>query len=211
MVARWRSRYPDHAFVAYVNTTAEVKAAVDICCTSSNAVQVVRSLPQKGVVFLPDKNLGAYVRRMVPEKEIVLWPGFCVVHERAGLDAVLKTREQHPEARLIAHPECPADILEMADAVRSTGGMFEDLAEHPAAKTVIVVTEWGILHALRKAFPDRTFIEPARRMECSNMKKINARKLLSCLKKDRYRVSVDPGIAGKARQSIERMLTAGAV
>jgi quinolinate synthase len=204
-VREWRKCYPDYSFVAYVNTTAEVKAEVDICCTSANAVEIVRKIPQKKIVFLPDKNLGAYVRRMVPEKEIVLWPGFCVVHEKADPESILNAKLQHPGSSVLAHPECPAEILDIADAVLSTGQMFDYVERHENISDFIIVTEWGIIYSLNKRF-GRNFFEPSRRMECSNMKKITAPKLLKSLETFDFKVEVDPSVAVKALRPIERML-----
>jgi quinolinate synthase len=206
MVRDYREKYPDHAFVAYVNTSAEVKSLVDICCTSSNAVQVVRSIRNDRIVFLPDKNLGAYVKRQVTDKEIVLWPGFCVVHENADLGSIIRAKEEHPGALLMAHPECRAEVLEIADGICSTGQMFEFVEKHPGTSEFITVTEWGITHALRKRFPGKSFIEPLQRMECRNMKKTTADKLLASLKNGVYRVTVPEPIAARARETIEKMI-----
>ncbi len=205
MVRDWRARYPEHAFVAYVNTTAEVKAEADICCTSANAVEIVKGLPQKKIVFLPDKNLGAYVKRMVPEKEIVLWPGFCVVHEKADPESVLKAKNKHPEAAVLVHPECPSVIIEMADAVLSTGQMFGYVESHALTRDFIIVTEWGIIYSLQKRF-GRNFFEPLKRMECANMKRVTVQKLLKSLETLDFKVRVDPTVSLRAVKPIERML-----
>lgn len=206
MVQEWRRQYPDHAFVAYVNTSAEVKALVDICCTSSNAVKVVNSIRNDKIVFLPDKNLGAYVQRQVKDKQIVLWPGFCVVHENTDLASVIKMKEKHPKALVMVHPECRGEVLDLADGICSTGQMFEFVEKNPAIRDYIVVTEWGITHALKKRFPDREFHEPGKRMECRNMKKITLEKLRDCLKNGVHRVTVPGETAVKARKAIEKML-----
>jgi quinolinate synthase len=207
MVEEWRKNYPDYTFVAYVNTSAEVKALSDVCCTSSNAVAIVKSINNDKIVFLPDKNLGAYVASQVPEKNIALWPGYCVVHETADLAALAETKAGHPSGLVMVHPECPKDFLELADGILSTGQMFRFVEQHPETREFIVVTEWGINYALQKRFPDRTFIEPARRMECRNMKKITPDKVLNSLKKMEYIVKVKPDTADKARVSIEKMLS----
>lgn len=206
MVKEWRKQYPDHTFVAYVNTSAEVKAQVDICCTSSNAVNVVNSIKNDKIVFLPDRNLGAYVKRQVKDKEIILWPGFCVVHENTDLASVVKMKEQYPRALVMVHPECRSEVLALADGICSTGQMFEFVEKNPAIRDYIVVTEWGIVHALKKRFPDREFHEPGKRMECRNMKKISLEKLRDCLKKEVFRVTVPAETAVMARKSIEKML-----
>ncbi|MEJ5285060.1 MAG: quinolinate synthase NadA [Brevinematales bacterium] len=205
MVLEWRKLYPDAAFVAYVNSTAKVKALVDICCTSSNAVKVVNSLDAKRVVFLPDKNLGRYVKERV-DKEVILWPGYCVVHENVNLDDVIQVKKKHPGALIMAHPECPEEIVKIADGVCSTGQMFDFVKQNENVKEFIVVTEWGINHALKKMFPEKVFIEPKKRMECVNMKKITLEKLYNSLEKEVYEVSIDENISEKARISIEKML-----
>lgn len=205
-VRRWRKQYPEHTFVAYVNSSAEVKAEVDICCTSANAIDIVQKIPNNKIVFLPDKNLGRYVQKHVPEKEIVLWPGFCVVHETADLEAILQTKEKHPQALIIAHPECPEEIQNIADGICSTGQMIQFVENHPTTKEFIIVTEWGMVYALSKKFPDRVFIEPAQRMECKNMKRITLPKVYDALKEEKFIVKVPEDIRIKALQSIERML-----
>ncbi len=205
MVDEWRKLYPDAAFVAYVNSTAEVKARVDICCTSSNALKIVNSLKEKQVVFLPDKNLGRFVKERV-DKEVILWPGYCVVHENVILSDVLEVKEKHPSALVMVHPECPKEVVDIADGVCSTGQMFDFVRNNEKAKEFIVVTEWGINHALKKTFPEKVFIEPKRRMECVNMKKITLEKLYNSIEKETEEIKIDKNISEKAKISIEKML-----
>jgi len=205
-VRKWRKQYPNHTFVAYVNSSAQVKAEVDICCTSANAVDIVRRIPNTRIVFLPDRNLGRYVQKHVPEKEIVLWPGFCVVHETADLASILEAKHTHPKALVIAHPECPEEIQQIADGVCSTGQMVSFVENHPETEEFIVVTEWGMVYALQKKFPNKTFLEPTRRMECKNMKRITLEKLYDSLVEEKYVVKVDEETSQKARKSIEKML-----
>lgn len=206
IVKEWRKRYPEHTFVAYVNSSAEVKALSDICCTSSNAVQIVRKLANDKIVFLPDKNLGAYVQKLVPEKEIILWPGYCVVHENADLQKIIKAKNENPDALIIAHPECRNEVLEIADGICSTGQMVDFVNNNMNVRKFIIVTERGMIHSLRKNFKDKIFIEPGSVMQCANMKKITIQKLYDSLLNKVYRVSVSPETAGKARESIEKML-----
>lgn len=205
-VRRWRQHYPNHTFVAYVNSSAEVKAEVDVCCTSANAVEIVHRLPNNKIVFLPDKNLGRYVQKKVPEKEIILWPGFCVVHETAHLEAIIQTKEAHPKALILVHPECPEEIQNIADGICSTGQMVSFVENHPDTQEFIIVTEWGMTYALQKKFPTKKFIEPYQRLECKNMKRITLQKLYDALQEEKYIVKVDEEIACKARKSIEQML-----
>jgi quinolinate synthase len=142
---------------------------------------------------------------MVPEKEIVLWPGFCVVHEKADPVSVLKAKSEHPDAKVLAHPECPSEILDIADAVLSTGQMFSYVENNPLVRDFIIVTEWGINYSLKKMC-GRNFIEPSKRMECSNMKRITADKLLKSIITLDFKVKVDPSLASRALIPIEKML-----
>lgn len=208
-VKEWKAKYPGYAFVAYVNTLAEVKAEVDVCCTSSNAVKIVESVDNDKIVFLPDRNLGDYVRRRTG-KEIVLWPGYCPIHDTVLPAAVSEARKSFPDALLMAHPECPEPVRALADEVCSTGQMFGVVERHPGRERFVVVTEWGMNYALKERFPGREFFEPARRMECPNMKKITPEKLLAALRGEedggRYEVEVPADTADRARISIEKML-----
>ncbi|MGH7753569.1 MAG: quinolinate synthase NadA, partial [Gemmatimonadales bacterium] len=154
----WKERYPGHAVVTYINSSAEVKAMSDICCTSANAVSVVRSLPSRRILFTPDRNLGRWVARQVPEKEIVVYDGVCPTHDVLRDASLIRTRAEHPGAVVLAHPECREDVLALADEVCSTAGMAAAVARHPQARTFIVATEWAIVHQLKKRFPDREFV-----------------------------------------------------
>lgn len=206
MVLNWKKMYPDAAFVAYVNSTADVKAVVDICCTSSNALRVVASLKEKRVVFLPDKNLGSYVKEQIKDKEIILWPGYCVVHENVNVEDVLRVKEKYPDALVMVHPECRKEVRNLADGICSTGQMFDFVASHSETKRFIVVTEWGINYALKKRFPEKEFIEPAKRMECKNMKKITLQKVLNALERETFEVKIPSATIEKAKAVIEKML-----
>src|SRR3989344_5498339 len=147
-----RKEYPDAAVVCYVNSSAEVKAESDIACTSANAVQVVKSLPHKQIIFVPDKNLGHYVRRFCPEKEIILWQGFCTTHIRVTAEDVKQAKAKYPDAPFIAHPECPPDVIDIADHVCSTSG-FSSYISKSDADTFIIGTEAGIIFKLKKDHP----------------------------------------------------------
>src|SRR5512136_3318002 len=151
----WKERYPDAAVVTYVNSTAEVKALSDVCCTSANAASVVRSLPQRKILFTPDRNLGAWVKSKVPEKEIVVYDGCCPVHDVLRSASVDKVKAGHPGAVVIAHPECRADVLDVADEVCSTTAMLGAVGRHPEARTFIVATEHGIVHQMKQKWPGR--------------------------------------------------------
>jgi quinolinate synthase len=199
-----KKEHPLAATVCYVNTTAEVKAESDICCTSSNAVQIVASLPQRDIIFVPDINLGRYVESQTGKK-MVLWPGYCIVHSRFSVEDVQKARKAHPEAELIVHPECPQQIIRLADGVYSTTGMCVRVKES-RAKEFIIGTETGILHRMRKENPDKKFYPLAECAVCANMKKNSLEKVLWALEDMKNIVKVAPAISAKAKKAIDRML-----
>lgn len=204
----WRAKYPGVPVVTYVNSTAEVKALTDICCTSANAVEVVRSLGVDRVLFAPDRNLAAWVATQVPEVEIVAWPGFCPTHERITAAQVLAARSAHPGAEVLAHPECRPEVLALADAVLSTSGMLRRAASSPA-REFIVVTEEGLRHGLKKAAPDKTFHTLDEPPVCPNMKKTTLPKVLAALETLETRIEVPQAIAAAALASVERMIAIG--
>ena len=154
----WKEKYPEHTVVTYVNSTAEVKALSDICCTSANAVSVVRSLPTDKVLFTPDRNLGRWVADQVPEKEVVIYDGACPIHDIMRGADMRKTIDATKDANVVAHPECRQDVLELADEICSTTAMLGVPAKYPDAKTFIVATENGIIHQLKKRYPDKEFV-----------------------------------------------------
>jgi len=207
---KWKERYPDHTVVTYINSSAEVKALSDICCTSANAVSVVRSLPGRRVLFTPDRNLGRWVARQVPEKEIVVYDGACPTHDVLRDASVEIARRDHPGAVLIAHPECREDVLALADEICSTSGMLDAVRRHPEARTFLVATEWALIHQLKKRFPDRQFI-PADgcvgcRLHCPYMKMIGLDAVERSLRENVFEITVDPQDAALARRALERMM-----
>jgi quinolinate synthase len=207
----WKRRYPDHTVVTYVNSTAEVKAMSDICCTSANAVSVIRSLPSKKILFTPDRNLGNWVKKQVPEKEIVIYDGACPTHDVLRGANVAKTRSMFPDAVVIAHPECREDIIAMADEVCSTSGMIDKIAKYPNAKTFIVATESGIIHQMKKRYPDREFIMAdgciGCRLHCPYMKMISLADVKRSLIEDKFEITVEADVLEGARRALERMLS----
>ncbi len=206
----WKARHPGHAVVTYVNSTAEVKALSDICCTSANAASVVRSLPEKKIIFTPDRNLGAWVKSKVPEKEIVIYDGCCPVHDVLRSASVDRVKHAKPAAVIIAHPECRADVLDVADEVCSTTAMLGAVARHPAARTFIVATEHGIVHQLKRRYPDREFVIAdgciGCRMHCPYMKMIDLPMLRDALARGKHEIEVEPDVADGARRALERMI-----
>ena len=200
----WKSRYPGRKVVSYVNTTAEVKAESDICCTSSNAVKVVESLPDDEILFVPDKNLAAYVARRV-KKKIIAWDGYCYVHNQILAADVVAKKEKHPEAEVWVHPECRPEVIDLADKVISTGNMVK-AAEETSAEEVLIGTEAGILYRLRKENPRTTFIPVKDLAFCSNMKKINLIKVWKALEEMQFLIEVPAAISQRARGAIEKMI-----
>ena len=206
----WKERYPDHVVVTYVNSSAEVKALSDICCTSANAASVVRSLPQRKILFTPDRNLGNWVKKKVPEKEIVVYDGCCPVHDVVRGASVEKVKHERPEAVVIAHPECRDDVLALADEVCSTTAMLAAVDRHPEAKTFIVATEHGMLHQLRLRHPDKEFVVAdgcvGCRMHCPYMKMVDLVMVRNALALGKHEVVVPPDVAEGARRALERMV-----
>jgi quinolinate synthase len=208
---QWKERYPGHAVVTYINSSAEVKALSDICCTSANAVSVVRSLPERRILFTPDRNLGRWVARQVPEKEVVVYDGACPTHDVLRDASVARVKGERPEAVVIAHPECREDVLAMADEVCSTSGMIAAVERHPEARTFIIATEWALIHQLRRRYPEREFI-PADgcigcRLHCPYMKMITLETVRRSLLESVFEIDVDPDDAAGARRALERMMS----
>jgi len=216
----WKAEHPGAAVVSYVNTTAEVKAESDYCCTSSNAAQVVRSIPEdREILFCPDMFLGAHVQR-VTGRRLTIWMGECHVH--AGIDPadLDRMRVRHPDAELLIHPECGCttstlyrqshgDLQGTSVVVASTEGMVRHAADSPAS-TFIVATEVGILHRMEKFAPQKRFVPASRDAVCKYMKKITPEKVADALERMEPQVTVAPEIAGRARQAIDRMLAVAA-
>jgi quinolinate synthase len=206
----WKARYPDHAVVTYVNSTAEVKAMSDICCTSANAVSVIRSLESDKILFTPDRNLGNWVKKQVPEKEVVVYDGACPTHDVLRGANVNKARSVFPDAVVIAHPECREDIIALADEVCSTTAMLGRIAKYPDTKTFIIATESGIVHQMKKRYPDREFIMAdgciGCRLHCPYMKMISLRDVRRSLVEGKFEIEVEPDVMEGARRALERML-----
>ena len=207
---KFKEQYPDHLVITYVNCTAELKALSDIVCTSSNAVQIVESLPKdQKIIFGPDKNLGAYVAKKTG-RDLVLWNGACMVHEIFSREKITKLKERYPNAKLLAHPECEEVILQMADYIGSTTGILKYAAKHDD-KEFIVATESGILHQMQKENPDKVFIPAPPNNNCAcndcpHMKRNTLEKLYLCLKNELPEITVPQHIIDRAVKPIERML-----
>jgi len=206
----WKERYPGYEVVTYVNSTAEVKAESDICCTSANAVSVVRSLDNDKILFTPDRNLGRWVAQQVPEKEVVIYDGACPTHDILRSASVEKTRNDYPEAVIIAHPECRQDVVEIAHEVCSTTGMIDVVGKYPGTSTFIVATENGMLHQLKERYPDREFVAAdgciGCRLHCPYMKVTGLQDLYFSLLEERFEIELDDQVIRDARNSLERMM-----
>ncbi len=200
-----KEEYPDAAVVCYVNSSAEVKAESDICCTSSNALKVVQSIKNKQVIFVPDENLGSYVASKVTDKEILLWRGFCITHKRVKTEEVQKIRELHPKAKILMHPECEPEVQKLADFLGSTSEIIKHAAEIPE-KDIIIGTEEGVLHTLKKQNPEKNFYLLSTGLICTNMKKTRLEDVHSALLNMKHEIHVDEAVRLKALRSLEEML-----
>ncbi|MCK4278814.1 MAG: quinolinate synthase NadA [Desulfurellaceae bacterium] len=203
-VLRKKKELGDVAVVSYVNTTAEVKTVSDICCTSANAVDVVKAIPQNRILFVPDKNLGEYVKKNVPDKEILLWDGYCYVHTAIKKKDILKIKEKYPDAKLAAHPECSKEIRDMADAIGSTTGVI-NFATQTNIKRVIIGTEQGVTYPIKKKVPEKELFI-LKEAICKDMKKTDMLKLRDALLYERYEIKLPAYILENARKPIQRML-----
>ncbi len=198
-----QSQYPKAKTVCYVNTTAETKANCDVCCTSANAVDIVKNLDTQQVIFLPDKNLADYVQSQLPEKEIIPWDGFCYVHNKILANKLELGKANHPNARVIVHPESPAEVIALADHVTSTTGMIR-YAKNSNANEFIIVTEVGMTERLQIEIPDKKFYSVGG--ICTQMKKNTLENVLESLEQKKYVVEVDGAIANKAKNALDKML-----
>jgi len=197
--------YPNAKVVCYVNTTAAVKAESDICCTSSNAVKIVSSIPEdEDIIFVPDKSLGAYVSSCLG-REMIYWEGYCPTHHRILADQIVKMKSDHPDAEVVVHPECTPDVIALADHVASTTGIL-NYAKSSNSKEFVIGTEIGILHRMKKENPDKTFMPVTPLSDCPNMKLNTLEKLLWSLEDIQFVVTVPEEIAIEARKAIQRML-----
>jgi quinolinate synthase len=200
-----KQQHPDALVVCYVNSSAEVKAESDYCCTSSNAVEMVKSLPQdKEIIFVPDQHLGRFVLEKT-SRNLILWPGYCMTHLMITEDDIKNARAKYPRAIVMAHPECSEPVKALADEVLSTGQMLKFVAKN-TAKQFIVATETGMIYALKKQNPQSEFIAASERAVCPNMKRITAEKVLWSLEDMKYKVTVPDNVRLKAKKALDRMV-----
>jgi len=204
--------YPDYTVISYVNTSVGVKALTDICCTSSNAVQIVESLPKdEKIVFAPDRNLGGYIKSLTERQNMIIWDGACHVHEEFSVEKIIELKKQYPNAKVLVHPECKKTVLILADKIGSTAALLE-FSKKDESKEYIVATESGILYQMQLASPEKTFI-PAPPIDstcgcndCKYMKMVTLEKIYNCLKNESPEVLIEENLRKKAEKSIIRML-----
>jgi len=200
-----KKKNPESQVVCYVNSSAEVKAESDVCCTSANSIKVVESLnKERPIIFVPDKYLGTYTA-MKTGKKLILWPGYCPIHMKIRVDDVIELKKQHPEAEILVHPECRPEVIERADQVMSTDGIIKHARKSPA-KEFIVGTETGIIYRLKKENPEKIFLPASKKAVCQDMKSITLQKVLWSLEKMSFQVTVPPDIREKAVGALNRML-----
>lgn len=200
-----KRKYPKAQTVAYVNTTAEIKAEVDICCTSANALLVINSLKAKEIIFVPDQHLAFYIQTQT-QKEIIPWPGYCYVHAKITEAKILEAKKNHPEAYVLVHPECPLLVIKHADQVLSTSGMIHYVQKSPA-QTFIIATEIGMVERLKMVAPQKKFFGIGG--ECLQQKKVTLEKVWAVLQNESNEITLSPEIIKKARRALERMLKIG--
>ncbi len=200
-----KKEYPGVPVVTYVNSNTDVKAETDICCTSSNAVNVVKSLDSDRVIFGPDKNLGSYVQQFVEDKEIILWNGFCPTHEAVRSEEVVKVKLKNPGVKILVHPEANPSVVELADFVGSTSQMINYVKENDDEK-FIIGTEMGILNIMFKENPNKDFKLLSPKLICVNMKKTNLKSLYDALNEEKHEITIDEDIREKAKRSLDKMI-----
>ncbi len=198
---------PEADVVTYVNTTADVKAISDICCTSSNGVKIVKSRTAKKIIFVPDRNLGLYVQRFTPEKEMILWQGICPTHHKISKEEILQIKEKHPNSQILVHPECKPDVIDIADYVFSTNGMVNHVKQSKTNE-FIIGTEKELCYRLKKENPEKTFY-PLETAICPSMKKITLKKVLKSLESLEPKVELSENILKKAKIPLQRMMDVG--
>lgn len=204
-IQKVRDEYDDLAVVCYINSTAAIKAHADVIVTSANALKIVKALPNRNIYFIPDENLGRYIAQFLPDKNVIFNEGFCHVHTSIKRENVLKAKELHPSALVLAHPECTPQVLELADYIGSTSGIIDYATKSPA-QIFIICTEMGVLYELEQKNPGKKFYSVGHRQFCPNMKRISVEKVLRQLECMEYVVEVDQKLMDKARAGLDRML-----
>lgn len=205
-IREFKSKHPNIPVVCYVNSTAEVKSESDICCTSANAVKVVKSMNVPRVLFVPDTYLGTYVGEQLKDVEVITYPGYCPTHLRIRPEDILEQKKVYPDAEVLVHPECHKEVVKLADFVGSTTGIMKR-AKESSAKTFIIVTELGVVERLEGDFPDKKFVLVSPKAVCANMKWIHLEDILNSLEAEQHEIDVDPELAKRAYAPIEKMVS----
>ena len=203
-----RKKYEDLSVVCYVNSTVQLKALIDVCVTSANAVDIVKKLPNRNIFFIPDKHLGNFVASKVPEKNIIINDGYCPIHDRVEVKDIIELKEKYPQALVMVHPECSQEILELADYIGSTSGII-DFVSKSKNQDFIICTEIGILYELKNKNPNKNFYSPKNKMECLDMKKITLDKIIQVLETEENEIILDLEVAERAKKPLEKMLVLG--
>ncbi|WP_303859889.1 quinolinate synthase NadA [Alkalibaculum bacchi] len=203
-VLEWTKNHPDATVVAYINSSTEVKALVDVCVTSSSAEKIINSIESDEILFLPDKNLGSYLAEQFPSKRFVLWDGFCITHHKVRPESIVEIKKRIPEIKVLAHPECDKEVRDLADYIGSTSGILNFATDYDF-KDYLVVTEEGILHQMKKKNPDKNFYVPGATMTCVNMKKTTLQDVYESLAFNKHEITVEEGLRVKALRSLEKM------
>ena len=205
-IREFKSKHPNIPVVCYVNSTAEVKSESDICCTSANAVKVVKSMNVPKVLFVPDTYLGTYVGEQLKDVEVITYPGYCPTHLRIRPEDILEQKKVYPDAEVLVHPECHKEVVKLADFVGSTTGIMKR-AKESSAKTFIIVTELGVVERLERDFPDKKFVLVSPKAVCANMKWIHLEDILNSLEAEQHEIDVNPDLAKRAYAPIEKMVS----
>ena len=199
-----KKQHPDAVAVCYINSSVEVKALCDVCVTSSNALDIIRKLPERKIIFIPDQNLSSYIASKCPEKEFVIYPGYCIVHNRIMPEHITNLKNDHPNAPVAAHPECRKEVLALADYIGSTEGILRFVKSSPSSE-LIIVTEEGIRYVLEKQNPDKRFYFPEPSMICANMKKTSIENVLWALEDESNQISIDEDIRRLSLKCLQEM------
>ncbi|MBK1810118.1 quinolinate synthase NadA [Clostridium sp. YIM B02505] len=203
-VLEYKSKYPKAAVVCYINSSAEVKAVSDICCTSSNALKIINSIDNEQIVFLPDKNLASYIQEKVPDKEIIAWPGFCITHKRIQVEEILAAKDAIDDLLTLAHPECEKEIRDLSDFIGSTSEII-DYATSSNNKNFLIATEEGVIHELKKRNPNKKFFTPRGGLMCINMKKTSLNDVRDALLFEKNEILLDEQLRINAFDCLMRM------
>jgi len=204
-VMELKEKYPGATVMCYVNSSAEVKAVSDICCTSSSAVRIAKNIDAQQIIFIPDKNLGSFVAQQVPEKEFIIWQGFCPTHNRISEEDILKAKQVHPNGKFAVHPECSEEVLRHADFIGSTAEII-DYAKKSPYKEIIIGTEMGILERLIRELPDKKIFSVTAAFICPNMKMTRLQSVRDCLKNESNEIILDDEQIARAKKSLDRMI-----